>query len=262
MIVGKARDPCSVMDEATPLIVESSLPRVIHNLVDYSKGVSFPRQVEKWHKSFADFYPDHVIIMWDDDMLLEFMKDEFPWFLPYYVKYPRNIQRVDAARYFLLYKYGGLYADMDMEVHADFWDRLPDDIPAVIESSWLHERTQNAFMSSPRSHEFWQVTWDLMMTRANVTQRAGDVIWTTGPGMLDDAIAIYDKGRDADERVRILPCENWNRMSVSDHVKPGRAWDTHTARQFGKSRLCGDIEDKGPCLLTEHHGMITWVDSR
>jgi len=53
-------------------------------------------------------------ILWTDESLLSFIKKEYPSFLPVYESYPYNIQRVDAARYFILYHFGGVYLDLDI----------------------------------------------------------------------------------------------------------------------------------------------------
>lgn len=42
------------------------------------------------------------------------LQETFPWFLPTFLAYPYQIQRVDAIRYFILYHYGGVYMDLDM----------------------------------------------------------------------------------------------------------------------------------------------------
>ena len=41
-------------------------------------------------------------------------QNEYPWFLSTYISYPYDIQRVDAIRYFILHKYGGVYVDLDI----------------------------------------------------------------------------------------------------------------------------------------------------
>lgn len=42
------------------------------------------------------------------------MQEKYPWFLPTYLSYPYDIQRVDALRYLILHHYGGIYIDLDM----------------------------------------------------------------------------------------------------------------------------------------------------
>ena len=41
-------------------------------------------------------------------------QEHYPWFLPTYLSYPYAIQRVDAIRYFILHREGGVYIDLDM----------------------------------------------------------------------------------------------------------------------------------------------------
>ena len=55
-----------------------------------------------------------VYCHWTDAELDAFVADEFPWFLSTFRAYPYVIQRCDAARYLLLYYYGGTYADLDV----------------------------------------------------------------------------------------------------------------------------------------------------
>lgn len=40
---------------------------------------------------------------------------KYPACLPLFLGYPDQIQRVDAARYMILYHFGGLYSDLDVE---------------------------------------------------------------------------------------------------------------------------------------------------
>ena len=49
-----------------------------------------------------------------DEELRAFISRDFSWLLPIFDAYPYDVQRWDAARYALLYKYGGVYADLDL----------------------------------------------------------------------------------------------------------------------------------------------------
>ena len=53
-------------------------------------------------------------MFWNDRKLHTFIKKSFPWFYETFRSYRYNIQRADAARYFLLYYYGGIYSDLDI----------------------------------------------------------------------------------------------------------------------------------------------------
>ena len=72
---------------------------------------------ERWSTS-ANSWPkeneNFVYCLWNDTELEAFVADEYPWLLSTYLAYPYVIQRCDAARYLLLYHYGGTYADLDL----------------------------------------------------------------------------------------------------------------------------------------------------
>jgi mannosyltransferase OCH1-like enzyme len=93
--------------------------------------------------------------MWTDQDLDEFMKTKYPEYYPMYIGYDANIKRIDAARYFILLEYGGIYADMDFECVKNFENLLPPDKVSIAESAFEGEVFQNALMVSPRSHPFW-----------------------------------------------------------------------------------------------------------
>ena len=50
-----------------------------------------------------------------DSTLRELIASDYPWLLPTYDAYPYDTQRWDASRYAILHKYGGVYADLDLQ---------------------------------------------------------------------------------------------------------------------------------------------------
>lgn len=138
--------------------------------------------------------------LWNDDELLEFISKEFAWYKPHYLAYTRNIQRIDMARYFILYKYGGIYVDMDILCLRNFMASagpVSNTKISVIGSSYKGEPprhsfilsfflstvfpfflllfrycsykgdggTQNAMMVTPANEPFWMEVVDLAIER-------------------------------------------------------------------------------------------------
>lgn len=92
-------------------VEELPVPKLLHQTwVD--KNV--PERWKKAQESCIKAHPDYTYKLWTDEEGLELIRNEYPWFLDTYEKYPYNIQRVDAVRYFILHKYGGIYIDLDM----------------------------------------------------------------------------------------------------------------------------------------------------
>jgi hypothetical protein len=131
------------------------VPKIIHQLAPKDSS-TWP---EVWHTCQASWkkqYPDYQYMMWTDEKMDEFMRNEFPSYYQMYKNYHRNIYRVDAVRYFILYKYGGIYADMDVEVLKDFMSSVNPNKIHILESPYKHnENCQNALMISPKGHPFW-----------------------------------------------------------------------------------------------------------
>ena len=71
----------------------------------------------RWRRSALSWVrknDNFVYCHWTDAELDAFVADQFPWLLSTYLAYPYVIQRSDAARYLLLYHYGGIYVDLDV----------------------------------------------------------------------------------------------------------------------------------------------------
>ncbi|EFN54978.1 hypothetical protein CHLNCDRAFT_10358, partial [Chlorella variabilis] len=89
----------------------SAVPRVIHQTWQTTE---VPQKWAAARQSCIDLHPDYEHRLWTDADGLKFIEDHYPWFLPTYLSYPYNIQRVDVLRYFILHKLGGIYIDLDM----------------------------------------------------------------------------------------------------------------------------------------------------
>ncbi|MGH7046836.1 MAG: glycosyltransferase, partial [Stellaceae bacterium] len=90
-----------------------SIPRSIFQT--WKSKTDIPAKFSHWQSTFDRINPDFRHIVWDDDDNRQFIASYYEWFLPIYDSYPREIYRVDAVRYFYLYTFGGIYADMDTE---------------------------------------------------------------------------------------------------------------------------------------------------
>lgn len=90
---------------------ELVVPKILHHTW---KNREIP---EKWaaaQKSCKDLHPEYEFKLWTDADAVHFIEEHYPWFLPTFLAYPYQIQRVDSIRYFILYHYGGIYMDLDM----------------------------------------------------------------------------------------------------------------------------------------------------
>ena len=164
------------------------VPRIIHQLA--------PADHSKWHNAWfgchntwKTIYPEGkwMHIMWTDEEMDLFVKNMYRDFYDrVYSKYDKLIKKIDVVRYLILYHFGGLYADMDYECVADFWDMLKKGKASVAESAHEGEGYQNALMASPPRHPFWHYVLYEVMTAIPEPE----VLYSTGPNSILRAASV------------------------------------------------------------------------
>ena len=177
-----------------------------------------------------------------------FMKDHYPWMLPLYDSYDENIKRADAVRYFLLYHYGGVYADTDFRCLRSFEElyALPQAQRADVVLGQLRsgpdylggrssaDSVPNAIMISRPKARFWLRVMQELVRRVNVSTAMAD----TGPRMLRDVYLREGK----QNRVVLLPTEylypidwmtpGWPGLSKWRRALYGDRWYNRTNMTF------------------------------
>jgi hypothetical protein len=122
-----------------------------------------PKDVTKWdklwpvcQKSMRDHFPTFQHKIWSDvEDIDHFMKTFYPAYYGIFQSYQQQISRIDFARYFILYEYGGIYIDSDFYCVDNYEHLLVPGRASVAESPYLTDRFQNALMASPPKHPFW-----------------------------------------------------------------------------------------------------------
>jgi hypothetical protein len=124
------------------------------------------------------------------------MRAEFPDLLPIYDAYPRGVQRADLGRYCLLYRLGGLYADVDTICLSSAEPIAGEDRVILCEEPSEHAEPArdraisrfyfNGTMASPAGAPFWGKLIELC--RLMAPRSHFDVLETTGPLLLSAAV--------------------------------------------------------------------------
>lgn len=90
----------------------AAIPRIIHQTW---RDEQVPERYRRYQESWRALHPGWHYRLWTDEALRAFVAAEAPSFLPIYDGYAQPICRVDAARYLVLERLGGVYADLDVE---------------------------------------------------------------------------------------------------------------------------------------------------
>jgi len=91
------------------------IPKTIHQIWFQGED-QMPEHLKMYHKSWVDNNPDYHIKVWDEVQIKKLI-DSYPdaEVRNMYHGYPHMIQKIDLAKYVILYKYGGIYIDMDVK---------------------------------------------------------------------------------------------------------------------------------------------------
>ncbi|RYD18011.1 MAG: cell surface protein, partial [Lysobacteraceae bacterium] len=109
-VAGSYRDDVATLDAAA---AAGHFPKVIFQT--WKSRTVIPGNYRHWRQTFIDTNPDCRVLLWDDADNRAFIADRFAWALPVYDGYAQEIFRADAVRFFFLFEFGGLYADIDTE---------------------------------------------------------------------------------------------------------------------------------------------------
>ncbi|HEX9887471.1 MAG TPA: glycosyltransferase [Longimicrobiales bacterium] len=127
-----------------------AIPHILHQTwKDHDVPERFRESVESWRRH----HPDWEYRFWTDDDLEALVAADYPGVLDLFRAYREPIQRVDAARYMILHRFGGVYSDLDIVCVrpitplAEHVVVLPDTAPAGV---------SNDLMMAEAGHPFFQ----------------------------------------------------------------------------------------------------------
>lgn len=182
------------------------LPKIIHQTWNDSPT---PKYFDELTNSWKANHPDWDYILWTDEMNREFIRQFFPAFLLQYDSYEDKIQRVDVVKYFILYKLGGVFLDLDFRCLKNIGPLLDGAECAFgiepIQHCEQYQREMiisNAFMASKPNNNFFKTICDSLPSYAwKEAPFVEYILSTTGSIALTE---IYEK-YELKSSITILP---------------------------------------------------------
>ncbi len=175
------------------------VPKLLHRIWKVDDVTTMPRN---WGKAFRKCNRVHrgawQTMFWTDELIRSFILEKFPWFLEKFDSYRYPIQRVDVARYFILYYYGGVYLDLDVSCPQAL-DTLLHTMDKMKVSSMIPMTYpigfSNDVMFATKKHPFFhELTKSLLMHDGWYGSEYITIMFTTGPMYLS---SIYQDVPDS-----------------------------------------------------------------
>lgn len=167
------------------------IPRIIHQLWGFWSGDTVPPEWMERARSWKRHHPSWEYRLWTAAECNEIIETHYPDFLEVYWSYSYPVQRADAARICLLRRFGGVYADMDIECLRSVEPLIAGHRAVMIEEPSVHDLgagnrmvVSNAFMAAEPEHPYIRDVYEALAGESRLAVTHRDVLDTTGPGML------------------------------------------------------------------------------
>ena len=208
------------------------IPKIIHQIWEGRDG-SIPgdlllRMAETWKEE----NPSWEYRFWNYKTIDQFLLEYFPGFIDKYFSFRYDVQRWDAIRYLILFKLGGVYADLDYECLEPL-DWLsgskncclgldPPEHSSIFNKSYI---ISNAFMAVKPRHPFFQcIIKEISNNYSDAQDKFNYVLETTGPYMLSK---LYESYQNKDQ-IWLIPSELTSPLSKNEVaiIIQGKATDS------------------------------------
>lgn len=158
------------------------------------------KTLEKYRNTWILLNPDWTYMCWNLQNCESLIKTHYPEYLDLYKSYPYAIQRCDFIRYVFLYRYGGIYADMDyicIKPFDEVLSKYKKDLYLVETPNKTCDdiHVSNSLMYCKKDQVFWKhllLEMQMNSTCPYYYSRHMTIMFTTGPSILN---RVYNKYR-------------------------------------------------------------------
>lgn len=232
-------------------------PRVIHQI--WMQGESeMPEFAKSSMEGWKEKNPGCTHELWDEPRIEELMKTDFSWFHNTWLGLDHMIQRVDTGRLAILYKYGGIAADMDttcirpIETLMEKYDDTEKEVVLAefpfqnpiehifFQNMNLRRRlVNNGIQLAKPGSEVYYAMLKITRTKADQMRRGGLVsdkkmhtVTQVGGLALMTNVVNYEEYRD---KVELLPFYSFEAQQASSGTKKNHAGDMYSEHHWKAS---------------------------
>jgi len=195
------------------------IPKIIHQTAPEDKELWHPCWIICQKSIIKQFSSEEFqYILWNDEQMDRFIEEKYSNYWDRYKSIEDHIIKIDIFRYFIMHFYGGIYMDMDIFCHKNFYKELGDFI-YIVESGHPSEVVQNSIMASNGEEDFWisciEETLKRYENHKNKTFQDFSyyVHITSGPKLLEDMYKLHKPLVN----IKLLNSFNYNMGTIFYH---------------------------------------------
>jgi inositol phosphorylceramide mannosyltransferase catalytic subunit len=211
---------------------KTHIPKTIHQVWEGRNGDAPCDLLLRLAETWKEENPSWKYRFWNYKTIDKFLLEYFPGFIEKYFSFRYDVQRWDAIRYLILYKFGGVYADLDYECLEPL-DWLFENKNCCLglepqEHCQLFNKSRiigNAFMAVVPKHPFFKcIIEEISNNHSDAQNKFSFVMETTGP----DMITMLYKSYPEKEQIWLIPSELTSPVSKNEValIVQGKATDS------------------------------------
>ena len=202
---------------------------------------------------FKSMNPDYTHVIYTDEEMDEFVNTNFEGEIAEcYNRLNIIVAKVDFWRYLVLYKYGGIYLDMDSSIEQPLCNLIKEEDEAIITAEGNPDKYVQWALIFNKNHPILKRTIDIIVDNIKTNRFPNDIMQMTGPVPYSQAINEVHK-------------ELFNDVIIHSEVRGGGFDKTYTStttsyRVYGVD-YCGFFCYKYPeywSYLYFHVGKKDW----
>ncbi|KAL4224319.1 hypothetical protein ACF0H5_017774 [Mactra antiquata] len=207
--------PDVIEDFPTVANGQPKIPHIIHQT--WNSQCVYEENIP-YIQSFVNKNPDWEYYFWTDKSARNLVKERHIYLLSYWDNVRRGVQRGDILRYVVLYEFGGVYADVDVENLRPL-DRVTTKYSCIIPTEPLEHNViryripyliNNGIILCSPKHPFMKMLLDKLLDHSEDT----NVLSATGPLFVTRQYNIYN--RVADGTFDHMTSDD--KMELTDHM--------------------------------------------
>ena len=229
------------------------IPKTIHQIW-YQGEEHIPSNYRYYASSWRHYNKDYEYLLWVKEDISELISKIYPHYYNFYESLPSMIQKIDFAKYCIMYAYGGVYVDMDSECLKPidslfsrskkklFVVSLDVDIFEQFASNYYETLYNNGWFASTQKNALWKLVMKHIskqsMERHWYETNIGYIFRTTGPKAFSQVVNNFSEKKVIDNNL-IDPIK-WTDYISPAHIDYSKYSDSYSIHHYGSKSINGN----------------------